>query len=259
MPWGDGRFAIAHVEVTVGAESQTYQVPIAARHSSSCSHPCRRGNRQCDDRRTDRRPSTTPCTMRTFATGSLARRYEDSSSTVSAIRGSSSKRFRTVTSNCRSTIATRVGSAEQSNTSIIIGDRAILKLFRRLAPGQNPDVEVTRFLTTRAGFANTPALYAELRFEDGADDIDQRCDAGVRAGRGRRMELRARTRSIVLRGTRRPRVAQRVRRGRQAPRRRHPHDARSVGGRRRRSRLRSRTCVDGGSRSVGPSHTAVGA
>jgi maltokinase len=33
-------------------------------------------------------------------------------------------------------------STEQSNTSLVYGDQAIMKLFRRLEPGQNPDVEI---------------------------------------------------------------------------------------------------------------------
>ena len=61
----------------------------------------------------------------------------------------------------------RVGSAEQSNTSIIIGEQAILKLFRKLEQGEHPDVELTRFLTIDAKFAHTPALLGVMRFEDG--------------------------------------------------------------------------------------------
>jgi len=46
----------------------------------------------------------------------------------------------------------RTGSAEQSNTSILYGTKLILKLFRRLQPGENPDAEIGRFLTEVAKF-----------------------------------------------------------------------------------------------------------
>ncbi|AWN38640.1 maltose alpha-D-glucosyltransferase [Methylobacterium radiodurans] len=60
-------------------------------------------------------------------------------------------------------------SAEQSNTSIAIGSKMMLKLLRRLQPGTHPEVEVGRFLTEVAHFTNTPALLGTLEHvaEDG--------------------------------------------------------------------------------------------
>ena len=53
--------------------------------------------------------------------------------------------------------------AEQSNTSIAFGERSLLKLYRRLQNGPNPDLELPLFLSTRAGFPYSPPLlgYAE--------------------------------------------------------------------------------------------------
>jgi maltokinase len=43
----------------------------------------------------------------------------------------------------------RVIASEQTNTSIVFDDELILKVFRRLEPGVNPELEVLRFLTQR--------------------------------------------------------------------------------------------------------------
>jgi len=56
----------------------------------------------------------------------------------------------------------RIGSAEQSNTSIVYGNKWILKLFRRLQAGENPDVEIGRFLTDVAHFPNVPPFLGEI-------------------------------------------------------------------------------------------------
>jgi maltose alpha-D-glucosyltransferase/alpha-amylase len=56
----------------------------------------------------------------------------------------------------------RVGSAEQSNTSILYGQQLILKLFRRLQPGENPDVEIGRFLTEVAHFPSIAPFLGEI-------------------------------------------------------------------------------------------------
>jgi maltokinase len=54
---------------------------------------------------------------------------------------------------------------EQSNTSVVLGERLMLKLYRLLEPGDNPDVEVGAFLT-QAGFSDTPAVVAALTYVD---------------------------------------------------------------------------------------------
>ncbi len=55
-------------------------------------------------------------------------------------------------------------AAEQSNTSVVFGERLIMKLFRRLELGLSPDLEVTRFLTEHAGFRSVPALAGWLDY-----------------------------------------------------------------------------------------------
>ena len=52
-------------------------------------------------------------------------------------------------------------SAEQSNSSLIIGEQAVLKLVRRVTEGISPETEMTRFLTER-GFPQTAPLLGEV-------------------------------------------------------------------------------------------------
>ena len=59
-------------------------------------------------------------------------------------------------------LPSRIGSAEQSNTSILYSHELILKLFRRIQPGENPDAEIGRFLTETAHFPHIAPLMGEI-------------------------------------------------------------------------------------------------
>ncbi|MBV9816790.1 MAG: hypothetical protein JOZ07_00410 [Solirubrobacterales bacterium] len=53
---------------------------------------------------------------------------------------------------------------EQSNSSIVFGDETVLKVFRRLEPGINPELEMLRFLTRRE-FANIAPLQGWYEYD----------------------------------------------------------------------------------------------
>ena len=57
---------------------------------------------------------------------------------------------------------------DQSNTSVVLGGRLLLKGYRRIQPGLNPDLELTAYLTEEAGFAGVPRLagWAEVVTRD---------------------------------------------------------------------------------------------
>ena len=53
---------------------------------------------------------------------------------------------------------------EQSNSSLVLGDQLVAKLFRKLEPGLNPELEMLRFLTAH-GFENIAPLYGWAEYE----------------------------------------------------------------------------------------------
>jgi trehalose synthase-fused probable maltokinase len=67
------------------------------------------------------------------------------------------------------TLSERRLRVEQSNTSVVLGERLILKLFRLLEPGLNPDLEIGTFLTD-AGFADTPPMAGGITWHPDGDE-----------------------------------------------------------------------------------------
>jgi maltokinase len=58
----------------------------------------------------------------------------------------------------------RLMGVEQSNSSVVFDERVVLKVFRKLEPGVNPELEMLRFLTYR-GFPNIAALHGWYDYE----------------------------------------------------------------------------------------------
>jgi len=64
----------------------------------------------------------------------------------------------------------RTLSVEQSNSSVIIGETAVLKLYRRLFPGPHPEVEMGNVLT-EGGFSNTAPMLGHVCRVDAQGEV----------------------------------------------------------------------------------------
>jgi maltose alpha-D-glucosyltransferase/alpha-amylase len=58
-------------------------------------------------------------------------------------------------------------TVEQSNTTIIIDESYVLKIFRRLSEGIHPEIEIGRFLTDIVRFPNAPPLLGSAELVEG--------------------------------------------------------------------------------------------
>ncbi len=82
---------------------------------------------------------------------------------------SPSRVFRKISKTSADNLEVRIQKAEQTNTSVIytdrlVGDQLILKLFRCLEEGMNPDLEIGRFLTEKTSFKNSPPVVGSIEY-----------------------------------------------------------------------------------------------
>lgn len=62
--------------------------------------------------------------------------------------------------------SSRFMGLEQSNTSLVYNEKYVLKFFRRIFPNKNPDYEMSRFLSEKKEFKNTPAYLGSINLVD---------------------------------------------------------------------------------------------
>ena len=85
------------------------------------------------------------------------------------VRAVSTPALATLWQPSRGSLSPSLMNAEQSNSSVVYGQCLVLKIFRRVEEGLNPDLEIGTFLTEKTSFRNAPAAagYLEYVNQDG--------------------------------------------------------------------------------------------
>ena len=89
----------------------------------------------------------------------------------SEIVGSHTKAFRKAWGEVRSDLKPEVRPPDHNNTIIVYGEDFLLKLFRRVEPGINPEREAAEFLTLQTAWPNTPANVGAIELRSGDQPI----------------------------------------------------------------------------------------
>jgi maltose alpha-D-glucosyltransferase / alpha-amylase len=168
----DGRHMLAVADVETGGDTQRYFLPLSAVWDDDASTM------------TPRMPATMAKLRRTNKVGALM----DGASDEDMARSLLDAMREELTIPCEDgqlvftgkslpdadTVGEpRLLGAEQSNASIAFSDKIILKLYRRLREGLQPDIEVARYLSEECAFTLTPRLLGTIAWQaaDGTETI----------------------------------------------------------------------------------------
>src|SRR4029077_4520501 len=80
------------------------------------------------------------------------------------VRAVSTNALRTLWQPSEGLLTPSLVRAEQSNSSVAYGDRLMLKIFRRVEEGLNPDLEIGSFLTEHSSFRHVPPVAGRLEY-----------------------------------------------------------------------------------------------
>jgi maltose alpha-D-glucosyltransferase/alpha-amylase len=169
---GEGRHVLAVADVETGGETQSYFLPLAAVWDEAALMGPRMPATLAKLRRMNKVGALMDGAVdEEMAQAMLAALREGA--TIAGKGGRLVFRSAPALAEIEDPGEPRLLSAEQSNASVAFSDKLILKLYRRVRPGLQPDIEVARFLTEEARFEATPALLGTVAWEaeDGAETV----------------------------------------------------------------------------------------
>ncbi|HVL88858.1 MAG TPA: alpha-glucosidase C-terminal domain-containing protein, partial [Actinomycetota bacterium] len=161
-----GVMAVLTVEYTEG-EPETYALPLVWRHFEDGHEPptviarvkCRDGEGLLFDGLSD--PELCKALLSAVASRRTLRGAHGE------LTGTPTRAFRATRGSSADELEVEWIGAEQSNTSVVFGDRIVMKLIRHLTDGVNPDLEVGRYLSEQTPFDRLPRVSGAIEYRRG--------------------------------------------------------------------------------------------
>jgi maltose alpha-D-glucosyltransferase/alpha-amylase len=166
-----GAYLAAVVISYAEGDPDTYQLPLAYANQAEAPHIVERWPHsaiawiriQGEEGRGLLYDALGPPAFAEAVLGAIARRRRATGGNGTLI-GSTTRAFARLRGPETVRLEAALSVAEQSNNSVVFGERLILKVFRRLEEGVNPELEVGRFLTEKTNFAQIAPLAGSLEY-----------------------------------------------------------------------------------------------
>jgi len=172
VPGAEGNSYLSSVVIGYAeGDPDTYMLPLAYANAAEASHILERWPHsaiawirdlgQSPDARGLLYDALGPPNFAEAILGAIARRRRAPGATGTLV-GTTTRAFARLRGPETIRLEAQLSVAEQSNNSVIFGERLMLKVFRRLEEGVNPELEVGRFLTEKTNFSQIAPLAGSL-------------------------------------------------------------------------------------------------
>ena len=170
VPGADGNSYLAFVSISYAdGDPDTYLLPLAQASAAEAPHILERWPHAAiawmreGDSRTLLYDALGPPNFAEALLGAIARRRRATGGSGTLV-GATTRAFTRLRGPESVRLEAQLSVAEQSNNSVIFGERLMLKVFRRVEEGVNPELEVGRFLTEKTSFSQISPLAGSLEY-----------------------------------------------------------------------------------------------